>query len=443
MDGRRQTADGTVDGGGRQTVDGKTVDGDDMTSRSTRRGASTPAGRLGVAVLQYTGLSAVAVAGWTALRAPPPWSWIGCLAAAVAFGTIAWLARKHRAVAGTHLRRVKNLELDRTALRTREELHTGLLASLPIGVVAVTSGRPVYSNAAAARFLGERIVEAGAPIPTAVRQVIDEAREGRSSTRRFSQGLPRRVMEVCGHPPKRDDVVVLHLLDITERVQADRMRQDFVLAASHELKTPVAAIKAAAETILVAVDEDPEAVFDFSGRVFDNALRMSRIVTDLLDLSRLESDTPHHVEPFDLSEVLGEEVERFSSSRPGIDFEAVPTPIVGSPSDLALAFRNLLENAVRHTPERGRVAASVGAEDGMATIVVADSGSGIPAADLTKIFERFYRVDAARSRSTGGTGLGLAIVKHVAELHGGRVDVESRLGRGSTFRIRVPLLPVE
>ena len=337
-------------------------------------------------------------------------------------------------------RRIQNLEVDRTSLQTREELHTALLASLPIGVVAVTSGQPVYANAAATKFLGERIAEAGAPIPTAVRQVIEEASGGRSSTRRFSQGLPRRVMEVCAHPPHLDDVVVLHLLDITERVRADRMRQDFVVAASHELKTPVAAIKAAAETILVAMDEDREAVFDFSGRIFDNALRMSRIVTDLLDLTRLESDTPH-MEPFDLAEALEDEVERFSSALPGIDFDAVPTPIIGSPSDLALAFRNLLENAVRHTPEDGRVAASVRADNGVATIVVADTGSGIPAADLTRIFERFYRVDAARSRSTGGTGLGLAIVKHVAELHGGRVEVESRLGQGSTFRIRVPSFP--
>lgn len=415
-----------------------------MTDSSSRdeSGPSTPVGRLGVATLHYTGLSAVAVAGWAALRAPSPWSWIGCTAAVVAFGSILWLARRHRLQWAVDRRRIQDLEIHGTALQTREGLHTALLASLPIGVVAVTSGRPVYANEAAARFLGERIAEAGAPIPTAVREVIEEASGGRSSTRRFSQGLPRRVMEVCGHPARRDDVIVLHLLDITERVQADRMRQDFVVAASHELKTPVAAIRAAAETILVALDDDPEVVFDFSGRIFDNALRMSRIVTDLLDLSRLESDSPH-VEPFDLAEVLEDEVERFSSSLPRIEFSAVPVPIIGSPSDLALAFRNLLENAIRHTPEGGRVTASVGVDDGVATIVVADTGSGIPAADLPRIFERFYRVDVARSRSTGGTGLGLAIVKHVAELHGGRVEVESRLGQGSTFRMRVPSLPAD
>ena len=415
-----------------------------MTSAVSRDEAVpvTPIGRAGLAVLQCSGLLAAAVAGWAALQAPPPWSWIGCLAAALVVGSILLAARRHRMHSADYRRRIQHLEIDRAAQQTREELQTALLSTLPIGVVAVTSGRPVYANAAAVKFLGERVVEAGAPLPRPVRQVIEEAGGGRSSTRRFSQGLPRRVMEVCGHPPRPGGFIVLHMLDITERVHADRMRQDFVGAVSHELKTPVAAIKAAAETIMVALDEDPEVAFDFSARIFDNALRMSRIVTDLLDLSRLESDAPH-AEPFDLADALGDEVERFSSALPGIEFEAVPTPIIGSPSDLALAFRNLLENAVRHTPHDGRVVASVGEDNGVATIVVADTGSGIPAADLPRIFERFYRVDAARSRFTGGTGLGLAIVKHVAELHGGRVEVESRLGEGSTFRIRVPSLPAD
>ena len=336
--------------------------------------------------------------------------------------------------------RLHDLNVERAGLVGREELHTTLLASLPVGVVAVRSGRPVYANRAAVEFLGERVLEVGAPIPTAVRQVIEEAHHGRSSTGQFVQGYPRRIMGVSAHPAGGDGLIVIHLVDVTERWQTDRMRQDFVAAASHELKTPVAAIQAAAETVLVALEDDPDVVFEFSGRILDNAIRMSRIVANLLDLSRLESDTLR-VEPFDLADVLGEEVRRFSSLLPPIEFAAVSTPMVGSPSDLALAFRNLLENAVRHTPDEGWVRASVGAANGEATVVVADSGSGIPAADIPRVFERFYRVDAARSRATGGTGLGLAIVRHVADLHRGRVEVESRLGEGSTFRIRVPALP--
>ena len=399
-----------------------------------------PVRRLGSVVLRYVALSAVVVAAATTLQSPLPWPWIGPSAALVAVGSMLWWERRHHRSELESRRRIHNLEAEQAGLMSREMLHTALLSSLPVGVIAMRSGRPVYANRAAIEFLGERITEVGAPIPTAVRQVIVDASAGRSSSGHFSQGFPRRVMEVSGHPPGRDGVMLLHLLDVTDRWQADRMRQDFVLAASHELKTPVAAIQAAAETVLVALDDEPDVVREFSGRILDNAMRMSRIVTDLLDLSRLESDTPR-VEPFDLADVLGEEVRRFGSSLPAVQFEAVPTPIVGNPSDLALAFRNLVENAVRHTPEHGQVSTWVGSADGEALVVVADSGSGIPAADIPRIFERFYRVDAARSRATGGTGLGLAIVKHVAELHGGRVEVESRLGEGSTFRLRVPILP--
>lgn len=337
-------------------------------------------------------------------------------------------------------RYVHNLERELARLRSSEDLYSTLVGSLPVGVMAIRSGRPVYANQATARFLGERITERGAPMPTAVRQVIEDASAGRSSVRQFSQGLPRRVMEISGYPTGELGVVLVHLFDITERWQTDRMRQDFVVAASHELKTPVAAIQAAAETVLLAFEDDPDVAFEFSGRIFDNAIRMSRIVADLLDLSRLESSTPQ-MEPFDLAGTLGEVAQRFASSLPPIEFESVPTPIVGNPSDIALAFRNLLENAVRHTPDSGRVEARVSSQNGEAIVLVTDTGTGIPAADLSRIFERFYRVDAARSRTTGGTGLGLAIVKHVAEMHDGRVEVESRLGEGSTFRMRLPSLP--
>ncbi len=399
-------------------------------------------GRLGILALRWVVLSALMVAGVGSLRAPLPWPWVGCLAALTGIAWLSWAERYRRRKELEESLRLHDLAVERAGLLRRGELHTVLLASLPVGVVAVRSGRPVYANRAAVALLGERVTEVGAPMPTAVRQVIEEASGGRASSRRFTQGFPRRVMEVSARPPGDDGLVVVHLIDVTERWHADRMRQDFVMAASHELKTPVAAIQAAAETVLVALDDDPDVVLEFSGRILDNAIRMSRIVANLLDLSRLESYAPR-VEPFDLADVLAEEVQRFISSLPAVEFEAVPTPIVGNPSDLALAFRNLVENAVRHTPDDGWVRVSVGSENGEATVVVADSGSGIPVADIPRIFERFYRVDAARSRATGGTGLGLAIVKHVAELHKGRVEVQSRLGEGSTFRIRVPCLPTD
>ena len=380
---------------------------------------------------------AALVAGGAAVGAPSPGRWIGSTAAVACIWSMWWLHKRWRHGRVETRRHIGSLEIELGRLRSSEELYGALLESLPVGVVAVRSGRPVYANRAAVEYLGERVTQIGAPMPTAVRQVIEEAGEGRALSRQFSQGLPRRVMEVSGYPPGRDGIVLLHLLDITERWQTDRMRHDFVVAASHELKTPVAAIQAAAETVLIAIEDDPDAALDFSGRILDNAIRMSRIVTDLLDLSRLESTTPR-MEVFDLADALAEVVQRFGSSYPRVTFDAEATPIIGNPSDLALAFRNLLENAVRNTPDTGRVQAAVSSRNGEAVVTVADTGAGIPAADLPRIFERFYRVDTARSRATGGTGLGLAIVKHVAEMHGGRVEVDSRLGEGSTFRMCLP-----
>jgi two-component system sensor histidine kinase SenX3 len=335
--------------------------------------------------------------------------------------------------------RIEDLEAGWLELSRIRDLYGSLLGSLPVGVVAVQAGQAVYANAAAVEVLGERVTEAGAPVPGAVREVIEEAVAGRSSSARFSQGLPRRVMEVAARPAG-EGLVLLHLSDITERSRIDRMRQDFVIAASHELKTPVAAIKAAAETVLIALEDDQEVVSSFSGRILDNAVRMSRTVSDLLDLSRLESGTLP-LEACDLAEVVGEVVERFLTARPSIEWEAEPTLVMGNPSYLALACRNLLENAVRHTPDDGRILVTIGADGGEATVVVTDNGTGIPSDELPRIFERFYRVDEARSRATGGTGLGLAIVKHVADLHDGRIEVESSLGRGSTFRFRMPVRP--
>lgn len=374
------------------------------------------------------------------MGAPSPGRWIGPVAAAVCIWSMWRFHKRWRRGQAETRGYIGSLETELGRVQSSEELHGALLASLPVGVVAVRAGRPVYANRAAVKFLGERVTQRGAPIPTAVRQVIEEAGEGRALSRQFSQGYPRRVMEVSGYPPGRDGIVMLHLFDITERWQTDRMRHDFVVAASHELKTPVAAIRASAETVLVAIEDDPDAALDFSGRILDNAIRMSRIVTDLLDLSRLESTTPR-MEAFDLADAFAEVVQRFGSSLPRITFDAESTPIIGNRSDLALAFRNLLENAVRHTPDTGRVQAAVASRDGEAVVAVADTGVGIPAADLPRIFERFYRVDTARSRATGGTGLGLAIVKHVAEMHGGRVEVDSRLGEGSTFRMCLPAVP--
>ncbi|MDE0233940.1 MAG: ATP-binding protein, partial [bacterium] len=187
---------------------------------------------------------------------------------------------------------------------------------------------------------------------------------------------------------------------------------------------------------------DPASSRKFADRILSAALRLSRLISDLLDLSRLEAQDPAP-DDFDLEEVVISEVEQFvrSARRKDIVFSVQTTTaaVNGSSAELGLAIRNLCDNALRYTEEGGRIEVTLDRRNGDAALTVTDTGVGIPGRDLGRIFERFYRVDVARSRGTGGTGLGLAIVKHVAERHGGKVTVESLLGEGSTFVLRIPL----
>jgi signal transduction histidine kinase len=241
------------------------------------------------------------------------------------------------------------------------------------------------------------------------------------------------------------DGVIVVLRDVTERRKVEAMRRDFVADASHELKTPVASIQAAAETLVRAIGEDPVAARRFASQVHATSVRLSQMVTDLLDLSRMESERPdlHEV---DLARLVRKEVDRIADRAEvqGVDLvlDVEEVVIQASRKDVRLAVRNLLENALAYTPEGGMVTVGTRREGAVAVLSVTDTGIGIPGRDTARIFERFYRVDDARHRDTGGTGLGLAIVRHVAEQHGGSVEVESELGRGSTFLIRLPLSPL-
>jgi two-component system, OmpR family, sensor histidine kinase SenX3 len=231
--------------------------------------------------------------------------------------------------------------------------------------------------------------------------------------------------------------------DVTEASRTDRIRRDFVASASHELKTPVASIAALTETLRAAWDHDREAAFRFLELLEGESERLSRLVGDLLDLSRLEGEIPERV-PIQLDRVVGEEAARVASRCQQTHIRLVrETPDVsqvqGVASDLGLLVHNLLDNAIRYTPPGGEIRVSLTAKDGTAELRVSDTGMGIPSSDVDRIFERFYRGDPGRSRETGGTGLGLAIVKHVAESHGGAVSVQSVLGAGSTFTVRLPM----
>jgi two-component system sensor histidine kinase SenX3 len=236
--------------------------------------------------------------------------------------------------------------------------------------------------------------------------------------------------------------------DQTESRRVEEVRRDFVANVSHELKTPVGALALLAETVEDAAD-DPEAVRRFAGRMRYEASRLTSLVKDLITLSRIQAAEPvPDPVPVKLDAVVAEALDRcrMKAGARGIELAAATEGglvVLGDEDLLVTALRNLLENAVDYSPEHTRVLVSTKrASEHTVEISVADQGIGIPERDRERIFERFYRVDPARSRATGGTGLGLAIVKHVTAAHGGNVTVWSKVGAGSTFTLRLPLATV-
>ncbi|MFI0410841.1 sensor histidine kinase [Actinomadura sp. 3N508] len=234
--------------------------------------------------------------------------------------------------------------------------------------------------------------------------------------------------------------------DLTDMHRTEAIRRDFVANVSHELKTPVGALSLLAETVEVAA-EDPEAVRRFAGRMQYESVRLTNLVQDLMTLSRVQGDEPlPALRPVMLDEVTAEALERCQTKASGRDIELTSggetgLRVRGDQELLVTALRNLVDNAVAYSPENTRVVvATRRRDDGHVEVNVTDQGIGIPDGEIERIFERFYRVDPARSRQTGGTGLGLAIVKHVTSKHGGDVTVWSKQGHGSTFTLRLPLL---
>jgi two-component system sensor histidine kinase SenX3 len=238
-----------------------------------------------------------------------------------------------------------------------------------------------------------------------------------------------------------------HLLVLAEdRTQARRLeaiRRDFVVNISHELKTPVGALSLLAETVQDAAD-DPEAVRRFAGQMRKEATRLSALVHEIIELSRLQvAGALEEISAIDIDAVIAESVDRArtNASAKHMVFDvggASGAVVFGDHGLLVTAVRNLLDNAVAYSSEGTHVGVGVRIVDGLVEIAVVDQGIGIEPDEQDRVFERFYRVDPARSRDTGGTGLGLSIVKHVAADHGGDVTVWSRPGRGSTFTLRLP-----
>ncbi|WP_308200002.1 ATP-binding protein [Actinotalea sp. C106] len=330
---------------------------------------------------------------------------------------------------------------------------TAVLAALRSAtvVVSVADGRVVRSSPGAHAFAvvrGDRVAH-----PAVEELVAAVARDG--TVRDADVELPRgpvgsgTVALALRVAPLGDTHVLLLAEDRTEARRVEAIRRDFVVNVSHELKTPVGALSLLAETVEEAAG-DPVAVRRFAGRIQTEATRLSALVHEIIELSRLQVvDALREAEPVDLGEVLSEAVDRARTKAVAreiaIDLGADPGVVVLGDRDLLVtAVRNLLDNAVAYSEAGTRVAVgtSVRQEQGLVEVAVVDQGMGIPAEAQPRLFERFYRVDPARSRDTGGTGLGLSIVKHVATDHGGDVAVWSEPGRGSTFTIRLPIAHV-
>lgn len=374
---------------------------------------------------------------------------VGWVLAFVAMGVAAELGRR--------LRRVEQQRSAHDALLADETERTAYLArardrivdaldALEDGVIVLDEqGEVVARNDRAERYAGGHRSEILAQ--DAADELLAGALHGVPGDRELALfGPPRVVLALRAVPLwSRDRVVgaVAWIRDVSEPRRVDDVRRDFVANVSHELRTPIGALGLLAETM--AEETDPEVMRRFAERMVREADRLARIVEDLLDLSLLESDAAAVPEVVQIRSVVDDAVEQIRSAA-----EAAHIPIRVAAVDPALhvvverrqlvsAVYNLLDNAVKYSEPGSPVEVSVDAGNERAAVMVRDRGIGIPTRDLERIFERFYRVDRARSRDTGGTGLGLSIVRHVAQAHGGEVSVISHEGEGSAFTLSIPI----
>ncbi len=346
-------------------------------------------------------------------------------------------------------------ETERAALLTRaRDRLAGAFDALEDGVIVVDDqGEAVVRNAVAERYQGARRADVLAD--EAADELLAQALRGIPGERELALfGPPRSMLQLRAEPLwVRGRVVgaVAWIRDVTEPRRVDDVRRDFVANVSHELRTPIGALGLLAETM--ADETDIDLMRQFAERMVREADRLARIVDDLLDLSLLEAEQSALHEVVDVRSIVHDAVEQISGAA---EAAAIPirvasiTPqlkIEGDRRQLVSAVFNLLDNAIKYSEPGSAVDVTVDEGKQSVAVMVRDRGIGIPTRDLERIFERFYRVDRARSRDTGGTGLGLSIVRHVAQAHGGEVSVISHEGEGSAFTLSIPLaaasLPTE
>lgn len=346
-------------------------------------------------------------------------------------------------------RRLEELGTEQRNLRS-------VLDGLTDAVFLLHDDRVVFANNAAGRLFrtpsrgwrDQALADTGLPA-SVLDVIVTSLGDDESSAREWGPDPSGRTLRISVLPLNHTEThrrTLVVVSDTTERTRLDRVRRDFVANASHELKTPAAAIHLLTESAAhAAADGDTDVALSFALQIEQESARLGRLVTDLLDLSRLEA-TPASDSVTDMREAVANAVIAHGPSAKdgGLDIVTDTRSITGvdvfakaDPTDVAIALDNLLDNAIKYT-EEGVVTVRVEAEDNLVRVIVSDTGIGIPAGDLPRIFERFYRVDRARSRRSGGTGLGLALVRHVVERSGGTVEVTSEPGVGTSFAITLP-----
>jgi two-component system sensor histidine kinase SenX3 len=339
------------------------------------------------------------------------------------------------------------------ATRVTADRLVGALDVIPQGIVlADAAGQVVFRNRTAATYLTAR--HGDALVGSLITELIGLAVGGESSTRTIELfGPPRRSLQLRSVPLEDPDAAGAFLVieDISERQRLEAVRRDFVANISHELKTPVGALGLLAETL--ADEEDPAVARRLAQRMQREAFRVAHTIDDLLQLSQIEASEPPSHSMLPLAGLIGEAVDRTRTAADLREVDLVvsdppspspsPLSVVGDRRQLVSALANLCDNAVKYSDPHSKVEVRSRLAGPWIEIDVVDQGIGIPARDQERVFERFYRVDRARSRDTGGTGLGLAIVRHVVQNHDGEIAVSSREGDGSTFTLRLPAPPVD
>lgn len=338
----------------------------------------------------------------------------------------------------------ENLEapevLPQVLLKTLQSLESESLIIIPGEQILFQS--PGITNFAIVR--DERITSEDLMALIRVARRTNETHRSRIEIARGPIGAGKREFEVSVSPLNDEGMVLVLISDQSEARRIDAVRRDFVANVSHELKTPIGALGLLSEAILGAKDQ-PDAVVKFASRMQMEAKRLTDLVQEIIDLSRLQSSDPLQ-KAFDVeaSDVVREAVAQAALSAESRKItveigEIEDATVIGDRDQLIMAVLNLVENAINYSPENTKVSVVVKVKEELLEISVTDQGIGIAEGELARVFERFYRVDPARSRMTGGTGLGLSIVKHVALNHGGDIKVWSKEGVGSTFTLQLPI----